>query len=99
LTRCRPSSRPWLKPEVRRERDELLQMVREQLGGIPSFKRAAVVERLPKTRSGKILRGTMRNIADGESYKVPPTIDDPAILPEIENAVAGIGYGRKQHTP
>jgi len=74
-------------------------MVREQLGAIASFKRAAVVERLPKTRSGKILRGTMRNIADGESYKVPSTIDDPAILPEIEDAVAGIGYGRKQHTP
>jgi propionyl-CoA synthetase len=65
------------------------------MGGIASFKRAAVVERLPKTRSGKILRGTMRNIADGESYKVPSTIDDPAILPEIEDAVAGLGYGKK----
>ena len=41
----------------------------------------------------------MRSIADGESYKVPSTIDDPAILPEIEDAVAGIGYGRKQHSP
>jgi len=74
---------------------ELIQMVREQLGAIASFKRAAVVERLPKTRSGKILRGTMRNIADGESYKVPSTIDDPAILGEIQDAVETIGYGKK----
>jgi len=74
---------------------ELIQMVREQLGAIASFKGAAVVERLPKTRSGKILRGTMRSIADGQSYKVPSTIDDPAILPEIEAAVGSMGYGRK----
>ena len=58
-----------------------------------------LVDRLPKTRSGKILSRTMRNIADGESYKVPSTIDDPAILPEIEDAVGSMGYGRKQHTP
>ena len=57
------------------------------------------VDRLPKTRSGKILRGTMRKVADGESYRVPPTIDDPATLPEIEDAVGSMGYGRKQHTP
>ena len=54
-----------------------------------------VVQRLPKTRSGKILRGAMRKIADGESYRVPPTIDDPAVLPEIEEAVQTIGYGNK----
>jgi propionyl-CoA synthetase len=77
---------------------ELVQMVREQLGPIASFKKAVVVDRLPKTRSGKILRGTMRKIADGESYKVPSTIDDPAILPEIEEAVGAIGYGGKQQT-
>jgi propionyl-CoA synthetase len=92
-----------LKADAERDHDELvaelIQMVREQLGAIASFKRAAVVERLPKTRSGKILRGTMRNIADGESYKVPSTIDDPAILGEIEDAVQDIGYGRKQDTP
>ena len=54
---------------------------------------------MPKTRSGKILRGTMRSIADGESYKVPSTIDDPAILPEIEAAVGSMGYGNRQRTP
>jgi propionyl-CoA synthetase len=58
------------------------------------FKTAAVVKRLPKTRSGKILRGTMRRIADGEEYSVPATIDDPAILAEIERALAGVGYAR-----
>jgi propionyl-CoA synthetase len=51
-----------------------------------------VVKRLPKTRSGKILRGTMQKIADGQEYKVPATIDDPAILPEIAEALQGIGY-------
>ena len=50
-----------------------------------------LVDCLPKTRSGKILRGTMRKIADGESYRIPPTIDDPAVLPEIEDAVQTIG--------
>jgi propionyl-CoA synthetase len=92
-----------LKADAERDHDELVaelvQMVREQLGAIASFKSAVVVERLPKTRSGKILRGTMRSIADGESYKVPSTIDDPAILPEIEAAVGSMGYGRKQDTP
>jgi propionyl-CoA synthetase len=88
-----------LKADAHPDRDklmaELVQMVREQLGAVASFKKAVVVERLPKTRSGKILRGTMRSIADGESYKVPSTIDDAAILGEIEDAVATIGYGRK----
>jgi propionyl-CoA synthetase len=56
------------------------------------FKTAAVVKRLPKTRSGKILRGTMRRIADGEQYSVPATIDDPAILDEIAEALASVGY-------
>jgi propionyl-CoA synthetase len=74
---------------------ELVQMVREQMGAIACFKQAVVVERLPKTRSGKILRGTMRKIADGEEYRVPSTIDDAAILPEIEDAVHDIGYGKK----
>jgi propionyl-CoA synthetase len=77
---------------------ELVQMVRDQLGAIASFKKAVVVDRLPKTRSGKTLRSTMRKIADGESYKVPSTIDDPAILPEIEAAVGSIGYGGGQHS-
>ncbi|HUW94389.1 MAG TPA: propionyl-CoA synthetase [Anaerolineae bacterium] len=89
-----------LKSGANRDPDELVaelvQMVRDQLGAIASFKKAVVVDRLPKTRSGKTLRSTMRKIADGESYKVPSTIDDPAILPEIEAAVGSIGYGGRQ---
>jgi len=74
-------------------------IVREHSGAIAAFKKAVVVDRLPKTRSGKILRSTMPKIADGESYKVPSTIDDPAILPEIEAAVGSIGNGSSQHAP
>jgi propionyl-CoA synthetase len=66
--------------------------VRGEIGPIACFKLAAVVERLPKTRSGKILRGTMQKIANGEPYKVPPTIDDPQILSEIAEVLARIGY-------
>ncbi len=88
-----------LKSEVNRDKSEIVtevvQMVREQMGPIASFKQALVVDRLPKTRSGKILRGTMSTIADGKSYRVPSTIDDPAILGEIEEAVQRIGYGKK----
>lgn len=62
---------------------ELVGMVRDRIGPVAAFKDARVVARLPKTRSGKILRGTIRKIADGETYAVPPTIDDPAILDEI----------------
>jgi propionyl-CoA synthetase len=62
---------------------ELVSMVRDRIGPVAAFKEARVVARLPKTRSGKILRGTIRKIADGESYAVPPTIDDPVILDEI----------------
>src|SRR4029077_502220 len=69
---------------------ELVALVRERIGPVAVFKTAAVVKRLPKTRSGKILRGTMRRIADGEEYSVPATIDDPAILAEIEGALAGV---------
>jgi propionyl-CoA synthetase len=68
--------------------------VRERIGPIAAFKTAVVVARLPKTRSGKIVRGTMRRIADGEDYKTPATIDDPATLDEIEEALRGIGYAR-----
>jgi propionyl-CoA synthetase len=53
------------------------------------------VERLPKTRSGKILRGTMRNIADGERWKMPATIDDPIILDEISSALQTLGYANQ----
>jgi propionyl-CoA synthetase len=61
---------------------------------VAAFKTATVVERLPKTRSGKILRGTMRRIADGREYATPATIDDPAVLDEIADALHGLGYAR-----
>ncbi len=67
---------------------ELIQRIRSEIGPVASFKRAVVVERLPKTRSGKILRRTMRDIADGREYSVPSTIDDPAILDQIATAIA-----------
>ena len=71
---------------------ELVSLVRESIGPVAVFKLAALVKRLPKTRSGKVLRGTMRKIADGEPYKVPPTIDDPAILDEIAEDLKRLGY-------
>lgn len=71
---------------------ELVQMVRDQIGAIACFKEAVMVKRLPKTRSGKILRGTMRKIADGEVYHIPATIDDPAILKEVEEALKRIKF-------
>jgi propionyl-CoA synthetase len=61
--------------------------VRGEIGAVASFKRAVVVPRLPKTRSGKVLRGTMRAIADGRDFAVPSTIDDPAVLDEIGGAL------------
>jgi propionyl-CoA synthetase len=78
---------------------EVVQIVRDRIGPVASFKTAAVVERLPKTRSGKILRGTMRRIADGEQYTTPATIDDPAVLGEIRDALHGIGYAQQQAAP
>ena len=72
--------------------DECVKLVREMIGPVAAFKHCAVVSRLPKTRSGKILRGTMRKIADHEDYKMPATIDDPAILDEIQGALGKIGY-------
>ena len=60
-------------------------MVRNKIGPVAAFKTAIIVKRLPKTRSGKILRGTVRKIADKEDYKMPATIDDPAIIDEIKN--------------
>jgi propionyl-CoA synthetase len=73
---------------------EVVKMVRERIGPIAAFKTATVVKRLPKTRSGKILRATMQKIADGESYRAPATIDDPAILPEIAEALERLGYAK-----
>jgi propionyl-CoA synthetase len=73
---------------------EVVHLVRDRIGPVASFKTAIVVERLPKTRSGKILRGTMRRIADGEDYSAPATIDDPAVLGEIGEALHEVGYAR-----
>src|SRR2546422_378474 len=85
-----------LKAGVRRAPEtvarELVEMVRERIGPVACFKTATVVPRLPKTRSGKVLRGTIKKIADGIEYRVPPTIDDPVILDEITAALATLGY-------
>jgi propionyl-CoA synthetase len=75
---------------------EVVQLVRDRIGPVASFKTAAVVDRLPKTRSGKILRGTMRRIADGDEYTIPATIDDPVVLDEMHDALREIGYARRQ---
>ncbi|HEA65963.1 MAG TPA: propionyl-CoA synthetase [Desulfobacterales bacterium] len=88
-----------LKTGVERPHDEivkeLIQMVREKIGPVASFKTATVVKRQPKTRSGKILRGTMKKIADGAVYRMPATIDDPAVLDEIAADLAALGYPHK----
>jgi propionyl-CoA synthetase len=73
---------------------ELVELVREKIGPVAAFKTVAVVKRLPKTRSGKILRGTMKKIADGVDYGVPATIDDPAVLGEIGDSLKALGYPR-----
>jgi len=77
-----------LKADVKKNNEDItkecIQMVRERIGPVAAFKTAIVIKRLPKTRSGKILRGTIRKIADGEEYKIPATIDDPIILTEIK---------------
>ncbi|MEL7211609.1 MAG: propionate-CoA ligase PrpE [Pseudomonadota bacterium] len=74
--------------------DEVVKMVRSKIGPVAAFKLACVVDRLPKTRSGKILRGTMVKIADNEDFKMPATIDDPAILDEIRTALEAMGYAK-----
>jgi len=74
---------------------ECIKLVREKIGPVAAFKLACVVDRLPKTRSGKILRATMVNIADGKTYKMPATIDDPVILDEITVALAEMGFPHK----
>ncbi len=88
-----------LNAGVDRDHDELIkevvQRVRDTIGPVAAFKKAVVVQRLPKTRSGKILRGTMRSIADKKDYKVPATIDDDTILDEIAVSLGKIGYGKQ----
>ncbi len=69
--------------------------MRERIGPVAAFKQALVVERLPKTRSGKVLRATLRAMADGEAYTVPATIDDPTILDEIAARLAERGFPRR----
>jgi propionyl-CoA synthetase len=87
-----------LNDGVRRDREEigreLVARVREQLGPVAAFRQVCVVDRLPKTRSGKILRATLRRIADGEAWRTPATIDDPATLDEARRALAALGYPR-----
>jgi propionyl-CoA synthetase len=87
-----------LKAGVARSHDEIVTevvgMVRERIGPVASFRVATVVKRLPKTRSGKILRGTIKSIADGVEYRIPPTIDDPMILDEIKTDLLALGYPR-----
>ena len=77
---------------------EVIQMVRQSIGAVAVFKQCVIVEQLPKTRSGKILRGTMQKIADNQEFKVPATIDDSTILPQIETALQSIGYAQKPRT-
>jgi len=88
-----------LKSGVKRSHDEiareLVALVRDRIGPVAAFKSALIVGRLPKTRSGKILRGTMQKIADSVDFKVPATIDDPAILDEIGAALKTAGYAAK----
>ena len=87
-----------LKAGVERDINEIVgeavHLVREQVGPVAAFKNAVVVPRLPKTRSGKILRATMRKIADSENYAVPATIEDPVVLGEIQDALGSIGYAK-----
>ena len=84
-----------LKSGVELSREEIeaecVQLVREEIGAVAALKKIMVIDRLPKTRSGKILRATMRKIADGEDFKTPATIDDPAILDEIREALKSHG--------
>jgi propionyl-CoA synthetase len=88
-----------LKSGVERDEQEvaaeLVALVRERIGPVAFFKQAAVVGKLPKTRSGKILRGTIRKIADAVPYTMPPTIEDPAALEDMTRTLARLGYPHK----
>ncbi len=89
-----------LKSGVTRGEDEIVadvvKMVRDRIGPVAAFKKATIVKRLPKTRSGKILRGTIQKIADNKQFNTPATIDDPAILGEMEEALSKIGYAKSR---
>jgi propionyl-CoA synthetase len=73
--------------------EQLVLMVKEQIGAFANFKQVIITKQLPKTRSGKILRGILRKIVRGEQYNTPPTIEDPALLSEIEDYIAKLGLG------
>ena len=81
--RCRPPAQL---------REELVDRVRQHIGAVAAFRHVAIVDRLPKTRSGKVLRATMRAIADSQAYNMPATIDDPRALEEIAEALKTLGY-------
>jgi propionyl-CoA synthetase len=83
-----------VKADEEEIKTELVKMVREKIGPVACFKESSLVPRLPKTRSGKILRGTMRSIADGKEYRMPSTIDDPTSLDDITEALKKLGYPR-----
>lgn len=76
--------------------EELVALMRKEIGAVAAFKLIGFAKRLPKTRSGKILRATMRKMANGQEYEMPATIDDPAILGEVEEVLEGLGYPQKQ---
>ena len=75
---------------------ELVAIVRDQIGPVAAFRHVAIVDRLPKTRSGKVVRATLREIADGKDWTTPATIDDPAILTDIEIQLGHIGYASRR---
>ncbi|MGE0701087.1 MAG: propionyl-CoA synthetase, partial [Hyphomicrobiaceae bacterium] len=78
---------------------EVVKLVRDEIGPVAAFKQVMTVKRLPKTRSGKILRGTMRAIADSEAWKMPATIDDPVILDEIADVLKSRGMAKVSKGP
>jgi propionyl-CoA synthetase len=88
-----------LKANVARPHEEivteLVRMVRDRIGPVASFKVVGVVQRLPKTRSGKIVRSAIKKIADGNNYRIPPTIEDPTVFSEIAADLAALGYPRR----
>jgi len=73
---------------------EVVEMVRRRIGPVAAFRTALVVPALPKTRSGKVLRGTMQKIADAEDYKLPATIEDSSVLTEIYEVLRQVGYAK-----
>ncbi|KGJ21264.1 propionyl-CoA synthetase [Paracoccus sanguinis] len=83
-----------LEGEADKVRKDVVKMVRDRIGPVAAFKESIVVDRLPKTRSGKILRATIVKIADGETFKMPATIEDPAVLDEIRSALKGAGLAQ-----